>query len=345
MSIKIEMPHLSDTISKITVSRLLKKEGDFLEEGDHLADLQTEYARLEVLVSDRGRLMQLGVQEGEHITAGTQLALLDGEFFGAGEEDFGVCRMSPLAAAMAADLKLDCREVVGSGPQGKIMAADIKKLAATARANDLPIAKKASVKQRVSPVVVKMDGYYVYAFPADMSQLAAISIPIAVQCEKLMGGRYSLFDYVARVSVKACLSRSGWLVDPVDLSMVLDKGEREIVVHQASSRTIYHIARTRMGMALDDNTTILPAESAIVLSDAGLPMPELRRRLASARLNALVALGGTRPKTGFEAGKPVNKLMLPVTMYLNASCLSQKEAVGIAAEFKTLLENPVLMLF
>ena len=41
---------------------------------------------------------------------------------------------------------------------------------------------------------------------------------------------------------------------------------------------------------------------------------------------------------------PVSKLILPVTLYVNAGILPECKASNIAAEFKTLLENPVLLL-
>lgn len=344
MSIKIEMPRLADTILECTVSRWLKRVGDSVAAGDHIADLKTEYAEMELLVSDSGILTQLCIEDGCKVNVGQQLAMLE-ENEDAPETPGNVPpSMSPLAAAMARSLKLNCSEITGTGPHGKIMACDIRNAAPSSQQGDMPITKRASVKMRVSSVIVRMDGYYVYSFPADMSQLAAISMPIAVQCEKLMGGRYSLFDYVARASVRACLSRPGWLGDSIDLLMVMDKGNREIPVHDAATKAIYHIARTRMGVEAGENVPSAAEAPAIILSDAGLPVPDLRKKL-DGNPSAFIALGGTRPKTGFEAGRPVNKLLLPVTLYVNSSLLNQGEAAAVASEFKTLMENPVLLLF
>ncbi len=343
MSIKIEMPRLSDTILETTVSRWLKRVGDPVSAGDHIADLKTEYADLELLVSDNGILTQLSVEEGSKVTDGQQLAILE-EDDGESYETVSSTRMSPLAAAMVRDLHIDCAGITGSGPHGRIMSCDIKAGADRARKDSLPIMKKASVRMRVSSVVVRMDGYYAYSFPADMSQLAAISMPIAVQCEKLMGCRYSLFDYAARASVRACLSRQSRTGGSIDLVMVMEKGIREIPVYDAAKKTIYHIARARIGVESGENIPVPSEAPSIVLADAGFPVPNLREKLAS-QPEAFIALGGTRPKTGFEAGRPVNKLLLPVTLYLNSTLLSQGEAAAIASEFKTLMENPVLLLF
>ena len=60
--------------------------------------------------------------------------------------------------------------------------------------------------------------------------------------------------------------------------------------------------------------------------------------------HSIISIGGTTPKTGIEAGRPVSTLILPVTLYVNAGILPECKASNIAAEFKTLLENPVLLL-
>ena len=42
MAITIEMPRLSDSMHEGIVLRWIKKIGDFVEVGDHLADIETE---------------------------------------------------------------------------------------------------------------------------------------------------------------------------------------------------------------------------------------------------------------------------------------------------------------
>ena len=44
MAITIEMPRLSDSMHEGTVLRWIKKTGDFVEVGDHLADIETMWS-------------------------------------------------------------------------------------------------------------------------------------------------------------------------------------------------------------------------------------------------------------------------------------------------------------
>ena len=85
-----------------------------------------------------------------------------------------------------------------------------------------------------------------------------------------------------------------------------------------------------------------------VVMTPALPLLAKREKFGVAVLpempHSIISIGGTTPKTGIEAGRPVSKLILPVTLYVNAGILPECKASNIAAEFKTLLENPVLLL-
>ena len=48
MAITIEMPRLSDSMHEGTVLRWFKKTGDFVKVGDHLADIETDKAHVEL---------------------------------------------------------------------------------------------------------------------------------------------------------------------------------------------------------------------------------------------------------------------------------------------------------
>ena len=191
----------------------------------------------------------------------------------------------------------------------------------------------------------RVDNFYLYSPEANMAYLAAISTPIAVQCEKLIGGRYRLFDYVVRAAVKACASEPEWLAGDAaaELLMVLDKGEKYVFIENASGKTIYNIAMERLAAPAAGP---LPAGSVapnILLCDSGVNVAAQRAVLPEMP-HSIISIGGTTPKTGIEAGRPVSKLILPVTLYVNAGILPECKASNIAAEFKTLLENPVLLL-
>ena len=61
----INMPRLSDTMEEGVVATWLKKVGDKIEEGDILAEIETDKATMEFESFQDGVLLYIGIQEGE----------------------------------------------------------------------------------------------------------------------------------------------------------------------------------------------------------------------------------------------------------------------------------------
>lgn len=160
MSVNIEMPKLSDTMTEGTLIKWHKKVGDNVEIGDILAEVETDKATMEMEAFDEGVLTEIRVQEGDKATIGSVLAVLGGESGGsapapekaaapaeekaagpkaeaapaesapapaaAAREDGERIKASPLARKIAADLNVDLGNVTGSGPAGRIVKKDVE---------------------------------------------------------------------------------------------------------------------------------------------------------------------------------------------------------------------------
>jgi len=72
----INMPRLSDTMEEGTVAAWLKKVGDKIEEGDILAEIETDKATMEFESFNEGTLLHIGIQEGETAKVDTLLAII-----------------------------------------------------------------------------------------------------------------------------------------------------------------------------------------------------------------------------------------------------------------------------
>src|SRR5512134_643358 len=80
MPIKVLMPALSPTMTEGKVARWLKNEGDSVESGDVLAEIETDKATMEVEAVDEGTLGKILVAEGtEGVAVNAPIALLLGE--------------------------------------------------------------------------------------------------------------------------------------------------------------------------------------------------------------------------------------------------------------------------
>jgi pyruvate dehydrogenase E2 component (dihydrolipoyllysine-residue acetyltransferase) len=81
MPIEITMPRLSDTMEEGTLVKWRVKVGDEVASGDHLADVETDKATMELQAFDDGRVAALAVAEGETVPVGSLILMLaeDGE--------------------------------------------------------------------------------------------------------------------------------------------------------------------------------------------------------------------------------------------------------------------------
>lgn len=160
MSVNIEMPKLSDTMTEGTLVKWHKKVGDTVEIGDILAEVETDKATMEMEAFDDGTITEILVEEGGKATIGAVLAVLDGDSGAAPAaapqksdatpkeaaaapaaaaattpekapaatttESGERVKASPLARKIAADLGVDLSSVTGTGPAGRIVKNDVQ---------------------------------------------------------------------------------------------------------------------------------------------------------------------------------------------------------------------------
>ena len=79
MAIVVNMPRLSDTMEEGVVAKWLKQVGDKIEEGDILAEIETDKATMEFESFNEGTLLHIGVQEGETSPVDVLLAIIGEE--------------------------------------------------------------------------------------------------------------------------------------------------------------------------------------------------------------------------------------------------------------------------
>lgn len=165
MPIEILMPAVSPSMTEGSIARWGKKEGDSVKRGDVLIEIETDKAVVEVEAEHEGILGKILVPErADNVKVGSVIALLaaDGEdpkllaadtpvaTTDAAKEnpatapaapatavltaiDANVARLfaSPLARRVAKQLNVDVAKIAGSGPNGRVLKADVERAAAT----------------------------------------------------------------------------------------------------------------------------------------------------------------------------------------------------------------------
>ena len=153
MAIKLTMPKWGMSMKAGKVSRWFKKEGDPVQKGEDLLEVETEKITNKVESPADGILFQIVVPEGTTVPVGTVLAIIaepgeqperieglkaeedksPGESEhaspGPGEKvkEKKFVRATPAARRLARELNVDLTMVSGSGPDGRVTEADVQK--------------------------------------------------------------------------------------------------------------------------------------------------------------------------------------------------------------------------
>ena len=172
MATEIKLPRLGQGMESGTIVKWLKSEGEPVEKGEPLYELDTDKVTQEVEADASGVLLRIAVQEGE-VEVGHTIAVIGKEGESVPDEapapeepakpepeakpeapapqtlqqtvartdgrDGGRIKASPLARRIARERGIDLASLQGTGPEGRIVAEDVER-AAAAPAPAAPVA-------------------------------------------------------------------------------------------------------------------------------------------------------------------------------------------------------------
>lgn len=124
----VRMPALGQTTDELRIISWLKKEGDPVEQGEPLFEVETDKATLQVEAFSSGILRKIVRQENEVVEVGTLIA-----YIGKAEDDLPGAQpgsdkvlASPPVRVLMREHGIDPRQVKGSGPGGRIERRDVE---------------------------------------------------------------------------------------------------------------------------------------------------------------------------------------------------------------------------
>lgn len=142
--IEIKVPTVGESISEVTLLKWVKKDGDYVERDEVIAELESEKATFEVNAEKAG-VLKTAAAEGDSLKIGDLLASIDEN----AEKPAGKAaepapakqeavpstapvtavpndiKATPVASAIIADKKVDPKTVTPTGAMGKIMKDDV----------------------------------------------------------------------------------------------------------------------------------------------------------------------------------------------------------------------------
>jgi 2-oxoglutarate dehydrogenase E2 component (dihydrolipoamide succinyltransferase) len=137
----IVVPQLGESVVEARVAKWLKKEGDRVEVGEPVVELETEKIDLEVGAEHGGVLASIKRREGEDVKVGELLGVVDENSAGAATAETKEApketakdtqpasdepRATPTARKMAKEHDVNLGSVQGSGSAGRVMKDDVK---------------------------------------------------------------------------------------------------------------------------------------------------------------------------------------------------------------------------
>jgi 2-oxoglutarate dehydrogenase E2 component (dihydrolipoamide succinyltransferase) len=134
MAIDITVPELGESVLEATVSRWLKKEGDFVNVGEVLVELETDKVNLEVGAKGAGVLQKIEATEGVDVKVGDVLGRIDEkasegqgiEQRGTGEQQAAEQKPEPVAAqTKQAEAPVQKEEEAPSRADGQLLERQV----------------------------------------------------------------------------------------------------------------------------------------------------------------------------------------------------------------------------
>ncbi len=423
MAIKIEMPKLSDTMEEGVIASWNVEEGDKVEAGDIIAEVETDKATMEVEAFDEGTVLKILVDAGDAVPLGGLMAVLGekGEDIsdileGAGSSgsdsdsgkaeakdssseekeesstsggsatltsprsdsgdsspssDDGRIKASPLARKMAEDKGIELSRIDGSGPNGRIIKADIENY----KESDQPAAAVASTQgfesleskevkvSQMRKTIARRLSESKFTNP-HFYETIDIDMKAAIAARKSMNEANDVKISFNDIVVKACsiaLTRhqavnSSWHGDVIKehgdvhvaVAVAIDEGLMTPVIRHSDKKGLLQISsetRELAGLARDRKLQPEQMEgSTFTISNLGMFGIEEFTAIINPPNACILAVGAIRDVPVVENGEVVPGKRMKVTLSSDHRIVDGAKAAEFLNTVKNLLENPLSML-
>lgn len=404
MATKMLMPKLSDTMEEGVILHWRKKEGETIKQGDIIADIQSDKADMEQEAYDSGVILKLFAKEGEGVKVGAPLVIIGkaGEDIsallveekapeppkkvepdsapvetpnatgpaqavassGPSNGDSRV-KASPLAKKIAQEKNIDLSMVSGSGPQGRIVKADVESVIGTAslpkralaplQRKEIPLTMmRKTIAKRLVESKSTVPHFYL---TVEMNMKRAIDFRTSLN--EATGTKVSYNDIVIRAAAlalrevpKANASFAGDKIiqhGRVDISVAVsvDDGLITPVVRNADMKSLSDInsevkelaAKARTGKLKPDEF----ANGTFTVSNLGMYDVENFAAIINPPEGAILAVGAIIEKPVIENGQVVVGHTMKVTLSCDHRVVDGALGAVYLQSFKRMMEHPLLL--
>ncbi len=403
MATELTLPRLGQGMESGTIVRWLKQEGDQVEKGEPLYELDTEKVTQEVEADASGVLLKILAGEGEEIEVGKRIAVIgeEGEEVAievdedeqeessqapAREEERergreadtkepeaeaketeparldGRVKASPLARRIARERGIDLRSLTGTGPEGRVVAEDVERAAATPAHATVGAAPLEAEIQKLSSVRRTIARRLTEAWQAPVFQIsmsADMTRSLALR-EHLRDEKVTVTDVLTKLCAIALLRHREVNVHFADdeirifpcahigiavaterglLVPVLRECERKSLVQLAAERAEL-VARTREGKLSQEDLE----GGTFTISNLGMYGVENFIAVLNPPQAAILAVGAVEERPVAQGGDLLVRPLMSLTLTCDHRAVDGATAAEFLRELKTLLEEPGLAL-
>jgi len=245
MAYKVVMPKAGMAMETGKVVRWLKAEGDSVETGEPLLEIETDKVNMEVEAMNSGILLKILANEGDEVPVVQTIGYIGekGEALPADEVQPGgdgsaetksepvhqaeVLRTAigegvpatPAAKRIAKEKGIDLKSVTPSGSRGQIKAADVEGMRTTAKAT--PLAKAIAADKGLNLNDVAGSGFAGKVTSADVLAVSGVSSAVAPAAVAASGDELIPHTAMRKVIAKRML-KSHLEIPPVTQNCVVD---------------------------------------------------------------------------------------------------------------------------
>ncbi len=358
----VKMPRLSDTMEEGTVASWLKHEGDEVEEGEILAEIETDKATMEFESFYSGTLLYIGIKEGETAPVDAVLAIIGpkGTDVSSIVESGGAAKpaaskkqedkkeekaeetekteqstttsdgkrifASPLAKKMAEDLGIDLADVKGSGENNRIVKKDIENYKPSEKTAEAKPAAAASQEEKAQPSAVQT---YTPAGEESFEEVKNSQMRKTI-AKRLAESKYNAPHYYLTIEV----DMSNAMANRKQINEIPDvKVSFNDLVIKASAMALRKHPRVNSQWTGDTTKIAKHIHMGVAVAvDEGLVVPVLKY----ADQMSLTQIGGNVKEL---AGKARNKKLQPQEMEGSTFTVSNLGMFGIT-EFTSIINQP-----
>lgn len=406
MPSEVKLPRLGQGMESGTVVRWLKREGEQVERGEPLYELDTEKVTQEVEAEAAGVLLKIVAEEGNELPVGAMLAFI-GE---AGEEvpaisapaepekagkepsadgraeraeparvpsfqpSEGRVKASPLARRLARDRGIDLAAIVGTGPEGRIVAEDVER----AEAAPAPAAPAPAVPPAAAPAAGEVERIPLTSLRRTIArrlteawQVPVFQLQASAEMTRVLAlldrrreldpdVRITVTDVLTMVcaaalmrhrEVNAQFTEEELLLLPsanVGLAVATERGLVVPVIHGAEALTLAQIAAARADLVERARAGKLHRDDldggTFTISNLGMYAVERFTAILNPPQAAIVAVGTIEDRAVPVGGEVEIRPMSTLTATFDHRAVDGAPAAAFLETVKTYLEEPGLAL-